>query len=384
MSQPNLTERASARQIVETLPHTLVKSLKDTPQNTTYHAEGSVFEHICMVLDEVKKLPLFFQLSARQQRILTWAALLHDIGKIKVTQKKSVDWSAKGHEPAGVPMAYQFLLKTPDLSLEDKQDILSLVKLHFLPMRMFYQAADISQYKLLATRVDLRLLGYFSWCDLHGRICRNQKEVAKLIRRFVEEIVPQVEEDIGTSAEIQACFREAGHQKKNALWASVKGNSPNLLQALLREKNELGQVRPAFSVLLPVGLGQATNIDLRQRYPALLPFTHELPAHQDDSVHIRSNHLRTSRHFISVFGKNGKQLLVQGPWFHRAYYQELNEFIRARGGAIHRLQVGTTRHFPDFARPDNPLQPQEAKHLASAYLPHPWESHTLTWLATDD
>ena len=383
MNQLNLADLSSSNLIINSLPKGLVASLRNTPQNTTYHAEGSVFEHMVMVLDEVRKLPQFFELDDRQKKVLTWAALLHDIGKIKVTKKKLYDWSAKGHEAAGVPMAFPFLLNQSSLSLDEKQDVLSLVRLHYLPMQMFYNKAELDDYKLLATRIDLRLLGYFSWSDLHGRICRNQREVALLIKRFVEEVVPAVEEGLGTSDQIQTAYRQAGFQKKNALWAAVKGNNAVLLEKLIQSDPSAGTSQPAFTAVLPVGIGLTQDRSLKEMFPAHLPFQHELPASAEDSDHFRSNHLRTSKHFISVFGKAGKQLLVEGPWQHRAYYQELNDFIRTCGGAIHRIQVGERGQEMDIEIPRKALKPERAKRDAVSYLPHPWESHKLEWMELD-
>lgn len=383
MNQPNLADLSSATLITSSLPEGLVNSLRNTPQNTTYHAEGSVFEHMVMVLDEVRKLPQFFDLDERQKKVLTWAALLHDIGKIKVTRKKLLDWSAKGHEAAGVPMAFPYLLNQSTLTPDEKLDILSLVRLHYLPMQMFYNMAELEDYKLLATRIDLRLLGYFSWSDLHGRICRNQREVALLIKRFVEEVVPAVEEELGTSVQIQSAYRKAGYQKKNALWAAVKGNNAVLLEKLIKSDASAGTSQPAFTAVLPVGIGLTQGRSLKEMFPAHLPFQHELPATAEDSDHIRSNHLRTSRHFISVFGKAGKQLLVEGPWHNRAYYRELNDFVRTCGGAIHRIQVGEKGQKMDVGIPDNPLKPERARKEAIPYLPHPWESHKLEWMELD-
>lgn len=82
-----------------------VKALIGIPQNPRYHAEGDVWNHTMLVLDEAAKLrhraerPLWFML----------AALTHDFGKAVCTREIGGVLHAYDHETAGLPLAEAFL-----------------------------------------------------------------------------------------------------------------------------------------------------------------------------------------------------------------------------------------------------------------------------------
>lgn len=82
-----------------------VKDLIGINQSPTYHAEGDVFTHTMMVLDEAGKYkdktsnPFGFMLSA----------LAHDFGKIVCTKEADGNYHAYGHEVLGLPLIKDFL-----------------------------------------------------------------------------------------------------------------------------------------------------------------------------------------------------------------------------------------------------------------------------------
>ena len=127
-----------------------VKALIGVPQNPTYHAEGDVWTHTMLVLDEGAKLrhrtaqPLWFMLSC----------LTHDFGKAVCTQEISGVLHAYEHEKLGLPLAEAFLRR---ITSETKliEYVLNLTELHMKPNtvagtrsskkttnRMFDQAVD--------------------------------------------------------------------------------------------------------------------------------------------------------------------------------------------------------------------------------------------------
>ena len=127
-----------------------VKALIGIPQNPTYHAEGDVWNHTMMVLDEGARLrhrtaqPLWFML----------ACLTHDFGKAVATEEINGVLHAYEHEIKGLPLAETFLRRiTSEVKLMEY--VLNLTALHMKPNtvararsskkttnRMFDQAVD--------------------------------------------------------------------------------------------------------------------------------------------------------------------------------------------------------------------------------------------------
>ena len=108
-----------------------LKALIGVKQNPVYHAEGDVWTHTMMVLDEAAKLrgraqnPYWFMLSA----------LVHDFGKSVSTESVDGTIHAYQHEIAGLPLAESFLHR---ITLENKLTayVLNMTELHMKPNTM--------------------------------------------------------------------------------------------------------------------------------------------------------------------------------------------------------------------------------------------------------
>ena len=105
-----------------------LEALIGVPQHAVYHAEGDVWNHTMMVLDEAAKLrhctknPYHFML----------AALCHDFGKAVSSADKDGIVHAYGHETAGLPLVRSFLQR---LTNETKalEYAVNLTELHMKP-----------------------------------------------------------------------------------------------------------------------------------------------------------------------------------------------------------------------------------------------------------
>lgn len=127
-----------------------LKALIDVRQNPVYHAEGDVWTHTMMVLDEAAKLrhraanPYWFMLSA----------VTHDFGKAVCTEEKEGVLHAYQHEVKGLPLIEAFLRR---ITSETKliEYVLNLSEYHMKPntvagarsavkvtTRMFDQSVD--------------------------------------------------------------------------------------------------------------------------------------------------------------------------------------------------------------------------------------------------
>lgn len=105
-----------------------LRALIGVEQNEKHHAEGDVWVHTMMVLDEAAKR----RAQAKNPLGLMFSALTHDLGKALCTECIDGEIHAYGHENAGVPLAEQFMKRlTNEKALTAY--VLNMVKLHMQP-----------------------------------------------------------------------------------------------------------------------------------------------------------------------------------------------------------------------------------------------------------
>lgn len=175
------------------IPGDLIARMKATKQNPRYHAEGNVYNHTLLVLEMFRAHAHEFELSKADHEVLFWAAVLHDSGKPEVTRWDHGRWVAKGHEAAGVPIARNILLQHPEVSTEQREKILDLVRWHFVPLRWGLKNKPVEDYRQLAEHTDLRLLGIFGYFDILGRLCEQKQTVLAIVKHFNKFIVPTIQ-----------------------------------------------------------------------------------------------------------------------------------------------------------------------------------------------
>ncbi|WP_252234785.1 HDIG domain-containing metalloprotein [Clostridium sp. ZS1] len=86
-------------------PLSMIKDLKEVPQNPKYHPEGNVFIHTMMVVDEGAKR----REISNDKKIFMWTLLLHDIGKKPTTKIRKGRLISYDHDKVGAEMAEEFL-----------------------------------------------------------------------------------------------------------------------------------------------------------------------------------------------------------------------------------------------------------------------------------
>lgn len=173
----------------------LLYALEETRQDAIWHAEGNVYIHTGMVLEETYGL-LARQASHLQpdrRLALVLSALFHDIAKPLVTKVAEV----QGREAIVAPrhadrgrsyLAYKLL----ELGMPYRvtQEVLAVVGHHHDPKFLIIKDKAAGKYRELARLADLELLYYFEQADMRGRSCDDlsrQLDYIELFRMFAEE-----------------------------------------------------------------------------------------------------------------------------------------------------------------------------------------------------
>ncbi|MEM8888852.1 MAG: HD domain-containing protein [Bacteroidota bacterium] len=352
------------------LPTTCINQMKRTMQNPSYHAEGDVYTHTLMVLENVLKLDESWGLTEKEREILYWTALLHDIGKPKTTKWENGRYHSHGHEAAGVPVARNILLQRPELSTEQRRTILDLIRWHSIPLQYGIRKNPVSAYIPIALQVDLRLLGIFAYCDLTGRICKNQQQVWDLTSHFKEEILPKVIARIGTFRSLQEKYQEADLLHKNSLWQASQFRDSRLLEKLLAEPvMETENSRRSNTCIVPVG----SSAKSMQSY---------LDARYSQAVRIELNKKdRPYLHHAIIKQIDPQEILLfEGDFTDESLRRELIDILR-----MEQMEVKIL-YFEDqleelLAEITDPISYTEIRRrYADQGQIHPWEAHEIEFI----
>lgn len=361
------------------LPQEHIEKLRNTEQNPRFHAEGNVYNHLLFVLEQFEKHADEFDLNEADREVLYWAAILHDIGKPVVTQWRSGRLTAKGHERAGVPIARDILLNRPEISTAQRQRILDLVKLHHIPLKWGLRQASLSEYKQLATKIDLRILGIFSLFDIMGRVCINKPQTLELIGQFNEVIVPRIRYELGTFDVIQQRYQHAGYQKKNALWHALKYDDSRLLQKILNMGSPEDS-RAKSTCIITIGPPYAGKTQYVKDH--FSDFHHfDLEAYKGRKGHSdESEYTLDVNHFMSAFLRKQRNLVIDGNNLKQDTRRRMVDCARDYGVQVHYLFFEKTQAevLAANAKATQPLKESQIQYAFNELdYPHPWEAHKL-------
>ena len=162
-----------------------IQRMRDCPQSPVYHAEGDVWIHTRMVLEELAALPAWRALDAAARNLLFSAAALHDVGKPATTRVEAGAITSRGHSAKGARMARRILWEmgfAPPL----REAIASLIRYHQLPYYLIDRldgrrvAIEISQ----TARTDH--LSILAEADVRGRICQDLPRLLENIALFAQ------------------------------------------------------------------------------------------------------------------------------------------------------------------------------------------------------
>ena len=145
-----------------------IADLKGTHQREDYHAEGDVFTHTKMTLDEAAEIIKRFP-DEKDKTIIMLATLCHDLGKPATA---TPDGRAIGHEAAGVEVAESLLNKLTD-DKEIINTVLPIVENHLRPPQYYRNKAGDAAFRRLINKHGLKfieLLSAVSEADVRGRL----------------------------------------------------------------------------------------------------------------------------------------------------------------------------------------------------------------------
>jgi putative nucleotidyltransferase with HDIG domain len=166
-------------------------SLEETPQDSEWHGEGDVAAHTTLVLLELDALfkGEAAHLTADEREIITLAALLHDIGKVKTTREEGGRIISPHHTGTGCNyLAYR--LPETGLPYPLIREVMALVRYHHHPRRLVIDDAPPRAYWRLARQVNLEWVYWLERADGQGRTALDKTsmdESLELFRLLAEE-----------------------------------------------------------------------------------------------------------------------------------------------------------------------------------------------------
>ena len=160
-----------------------VQPLKECMQEPEFHAEGDVYTHTKMVVEELLQLPEYKSFTKEIQNNLFYAALFHDIAKPKCTVTENGVIRSPRHALVGEKMAREILW---DNDFAQRELICSLVRLHGLPIWLLEKNNSLNKAVAASLRLDNRLLYALAKADMLGRICKDQDEMLMRVELYKE------------------------------------------------------------------------------------------------------------------------------------------------------------------------------------------------------
>lgn len=146
-----------------------VRDIIGVEQSPVHHAEGDVWNHTMMVLDEAAA----FRDRVEDPFGFMLAALVHDFGKTVTTEAVNGAIHAYGHETAGIPIARTFLSRiTGDVRLI--RYALNLAEYHMKPGVLAKSGSSVkSTNKMFDAAIDPEALICIAMADSLGRIAKS-------------------------------------------------------------------------------------------------------------------------------------------------------------------------------------------------------------------
>lgn len=165
-----------------------LRDMHEVPQDPIWHAEGDVFIHTQMVVNQLLALPAYQALDELSQHILFAAALLHDVEKRSTTSREMIDGVERivspRHALKGEYTARQILYQDIPTPFVIREQICKLVRLHGLPLWAIEKSNPTKEVIRASLTVNTEHLGLLAKADVLGRISSDQEEMLVRIEMF--------------------------------------------------------------------------------------------------------------------------------------------------------------------------------------------------------
>lgn len=167
--------------------------MRSCEQEPVWHAEGDVWTHTRMVLDELIAIEEFNELSRDDQVVLLLTAIFHDSGKPATTMVEESTGRIRSpkHAQFGARIARRQLMEV-GCPIELREHICHLVLFHGRPPYLGSRHSPQDDVIRVSTYLQNRLLYLFALADTRGRICQSDdrndpEEILELWKLEAEE-----------------------------------------------------------------------------------------------------------------------------------------------------------------------------------------------------
>lgn len=163
-----------------------LQQLEGCPQDPLYHAEGDVAVHTRAVVAALCADPAWRGLSEGERLELYAAALLHDLGKPRVTRPLGEGrYTSRGHARVGARVVRQLLWRA-GVEFKRRERICALVEHHLVPFQVHQLEDPGRSLRRIGLSVELPLLAILARADAEGRSSPLQGELLASLELFCE------------------------------------------------------------------------------------------------------------------------------------------------------------------------------------------------------
>lgn len=162
-----------------------VAGLKGCPQDPIHHAEGDVWIHTEMVLQELLASEAWRALPEGERQIVYLACLLHDVAKPLTTRREGERVTARGHSTKGAVMAREILWRL-GVPFSTREAVCGLIRTHQVP---YFLIDEVDPQRRLCTLSQIARCDHLTLvaeADMRGRVCQDQARILDNVALFLE------------------------------------------------------------------------------------------------------------------------------------------------------------------------------------------------------
>jgi predicted kinase len=156
-----------------------IRVMRDCPQDPEFHAEGDVWIHTRMVIEQM------LLIDPPERELLFAAAVLHDVGKPACTKLEEGRWRSRGHSMRGAIMARRILWEM-GVPFGIREHICGLIRFHQLPYYLFERPDPLKMAYRISQSARCDWLTTLALADIRGRVCADQQRSLDHIALFAE------------------------------------------------------------------------------------------------------------------------------------------------------------------------------------------------------